>query len=226
MNASARKALADADVILWLVDISENPHIEDRLIAGLLKDYRSVIQVLNKIDLINGVDELENGRKKFHKLLPTAEQVLVSALKKTGFDSLRSGILAHFPQSPPYFPEDQVTDLYERDITADLIREAALYHLHDEIPHAIAIRVDEFKERKESGAYISATIFIERDSQKGIVIGKGGRMLKKIGTSARLAIEAMSGRRVFLDLHVKVKKNWRTDPAFLRQMGYSFTEKK
>jgi len=113
-----------------------------------------------------------------------------------------------------------VTDYYEREIAADLIREAALERLREEVPHAIAVRIDEYTERDESGAYIAATIFVEKDSQKGIVIGRDGSMLKAIGTDARRAIEAMSGRKVFLELRVKVNKNWRSNADFLRQMGY------
>ncbi len=221
MNAAAQEALIDADVVLWLVDISENPHAEDWIIAERLKGVQVVIQALNKIDLIKDTGALARKRSLYQELLPSAEQIMISAVEGTGFDSLRAGILAHLPEGPPFYPEDQITDLYEREIAADLIREAALDNLRDEIPHAIAVRIDEYKERDETGAFIAATIFVERDSQKGIVIGKQGIVLKSIGTVARKAIEAMSGRKVFLDLRVKVKKNWRTDPLFLKQMGYS-----
>ncbi|MDO9546242.1 MAG: GTPase Era [Pelolinea sp.] len=221
MNAVAMQALKDADLVLWLVDASDDPHTEDRLIAERLENIRPIIQVLNKTDLVNDVDDLEIKQKIFQKLLPSAEQVLISAAKKTGFEALQTAILTHLPIGMPFYPDDQITDIYEREIAADLIREAALNKLHDEIPHSIAVRIDEYKERNEIGAYITATIFVERDSQKGIVIGKQASMLKSIGTAARIAIESMSGRKVFLDLHVKVKKNWRTDPEFLKQMGYS-----
>ena len=221
MNAQAKGALKDADVILWLVDVSQNPHEEDRIIAERLKDDQEIIQVINKIDLIKDVDLITRRQEKFQKLLPSAEQIMISAVEGTGFEALRERILTYLPEGPPYYPEDQITDIYEREIAADLIREAALNNLHDEIPHAIAVRIDEYKERDQTGAFIAATIFLERDSQKGIVIGKKGTKLKAIGTAARIAIEAMSGRKVFLDLRVKVKKNWRTDPVFLKQMGYS-----
>ena len=221
MNATAQDALFDADVILWLVDISENPHAEDRIIAERLKGVQAVIQALNKIDLIKDADALAVKRGLFQELKPSAEQIMISAVEGTGFDALREGVLTYLPEGPPLYPEDQITDLYEREIAADLIREAALNNLRDEVPHAIAVRIDEYKERNETGAFIAATIFVERDSQKGIVIGKQGSVLKAIGTVARKAIEAMSGRKVFLDLRVKVKKNWRTDQAFLKQMGYS-----
>jgi len=221
MNATAQDALFDADVILWLVDISENPHAEDRIIAERLKGVQAVIQALNKIDLIKDADALAVKRGLFQELMPSAEQIMISAVEGTGFDDLREGVLTYLPEGPPLYPEDQITDLYEREIAADLIREAALNNLRDEVPHAIAVRIDEYKERNETGAFIAATIFVERDSQKGIVIGKQGSVLKAIGTVARKAIETMSGRKVFLDLRVKVKKNWRTDQAFLKQMGYS-----
>ena len=220
MNAVALEALTDTDLVLWLVDISDDPHAEDHLIAEQLKNINPIVQVLNKIDLI-GDDDLKNKQKIFQKLLPSATQVLISAVEKTGFEALSKAILLHLPEGLPFYPDDQITDMYEREIAADLIREAALIKLHDEIPHSIAVRIDEYKERNEIGAYITATIFVERDSQKGIVIGKQASMLKSIGTAARAAIESMSGRKVFLDLHVKVKKNWRTDPDFLKRMGYS-----
>ena len=226
MNITAQGALKDADVVLWLVDAHENPHSEDRMIAKILSDFQPVIQGMNKIDLISEADDLEKASRSYQKLLPSAEQILISAKSGAGFDALKDAITAYLSEGPPFYPDDQVTDLYERDIAADLIREAALKSLHDEIPHSIAVRIDEYRERDESGAFIAATIFIEKESQKGIVIGKQGRMLKRIGTTARIAVEAMSGRRVFLDLRVKVKKNWRTDPDFLKQMGYSFDQRK
>ncbi|MCD6577680.1 MAG: GTPase Era [Anaerolineaceae bacterium] len=221
MNAAAQSALIDADVVLWLVDVSENPHTEDRAIAEWLKGKQAVIQALNKIDLVKDAEALEHKKKLFQKLLPSVVQIMISALEGAGFDALRENILMVLPEGLPFYPEDQITDIYEREIAADLIREAALNNLHDEIPHAIAVRIDEYTERDATGAFIAATIFLERDSQKGIVIGRQGSKLKAIGTAARKAIEAMSGRKVFLDLRVKVKKNWRTDPAFLKQMGYS-----
>ena len=221
MNTAAQNALFDADMVLWLVDISENPHAEDRIIAERLKGVQAVIQALNKIDLIKDADALAEKRGLFKELLPSAEQIMISAVEGKGFDALREGVLTYLPEGPALYPEDQITDLYEREIAADLIREAALNNLRDEVPHAIAVRIDEYKERDDTGAFIAATIFVERDSQKGIVIGRQGSVLKAIGTVARKAIEAMSGRKVFLDLRVKVKKNWRTDRAFLKQMGYS-----
>jgi GTPase len=133
---------------------------------------------------------------------------------------LLSEILRHMPEGEPFYPPDQVTDLYERDIAADLIREAALIHLRDEVPHGVTVRIDEYTERNEHGAFIAATLFVERESHKPIVIGQGGEMLKKIGMTARQEIEKMSDRKVFLELRVKVRKNWRDDEKILRWFGY------
>jgi GTPase len=226
MNAVAQGALMDADLVLWLVDASDEPHTEDRLIAERLSNISPIIQVLNKIDLINSSEDLQRREEKFQALLPSKDQVQISASNTIGFDALLKAILSFIPVGMPFYPEDQVTDIYEREIAADLIREAALIKLHDEIPHSIAVRIDEYTERDDIGAYITATIFVERDSQKGIVIGKHASMLKSIGIAARQAIEAMSSRKVFLDLHVKVKKNWREDPDFLKRMGYSDSKDK
>ncbi len=124
------------------------------------------------------------------------------------------------PEGPPFFPEDQLTDLYEREIAADLIREAALILLRDEVPHGIAVRIDQYTERGEEGVYIEATLFLERETHKPIVIGKEGQMLKRIGIAARQEIEKMSGRKVYLQLKVKVRKNWRDDEKTLKSFGY------
>ena len=130
------------------------------------------------------------------------------------------------PLGPAEFPEDQLTDLYEREIAADLIREAALIALRDEVPHGVNVRIDEFKERSDEMVYIHATIFVERESQKGIVIGEGGKMLKRIGSAAREEIEAMGGRKVFLELRAKVEKDWRNREDVLRRFGYNLKKGK
>jgi len=226
MNALAEQALTEADVVVWLVDISQMPHSEDELITEKMANLDKlppVIQVLNKIDLVRQHDQ--NDRiKKYQDLFPAVEQVAVSALQGEGLDTLLLKIITLLPEGDPYYPSDQLTDYFERDIAADLIREAALDHLREEVPHAVAVRVDQYQERGEQGAMISATLFVEKESQKGIVIGKGGEMLKAIGTSARKAIEVMSGKKIFLELRVKVSKNWRTNSSFLRQMGYPDTD--
>jgi len=226
MNATALEALADADVVLWLVDISVSPQDEDVLIAERLARFSPVIQALNKCDQIADQWLIDQRKKEYRALLPVQKQIIISAKAQMALNTLRAEITQLLPIGLPFYPQEQVTDIYERDIAADLIREAALHHLRDEIPHAIAVRMDEYTEREDVGAYIKATIFVERESQKGIVIGRKGSMLKAIGTSARQEIEAMSARKVFLELRVKVRKNWRSDPAFLQQMGYSDLGKK
>ncbi len=223
LNEEARQALADADVVLFVVDGSQPPTAEDALVARHIRDLapqRPVLMALNKADLVPG-DRRSEQEALFQTLLPQAERLWISALTGEHLLSLRNRLFALLPEGPLYYDPDQVTDLYERDIAADLIREAALQHLRDEVPHSIAVRVDEYKERDNGVIYIAATLFVERESQKGIVIGRKGAMLKQIGITARQAIEAMTGRRVYLELRVKVRKNWRNDEAFLRQFGFA-----
>ena len=222
MNTIAQETLQEADVIVWIVDSSQPPSEEDEIIAAQLSKLRPapyVILALNKIDLLEG-DRLAKYEQQFLLLLKNARPMEISALSGFGLVELQAALVDEMPEGEPLYSADQVTDFFERQIASDLIREAALINLRDEVPHALAVRVDEYKEREEQGAYIAATLFIEKDSQKGIVIGRGGEMLKKIGTQARQSIEEMSGRKVFLELRVKVSKNWRNNPDVLRQMGF------
>lgn len=223
MNEVAAATLEDADVIVWLVDASQAPQEEDRLIAGRLEKFGDrlppVLLALNKIDLLPA-ENLPARSAEFQALRPRTELFALSAASGAGRDALLDRILSGLPAGQPFYDPDQVTDLYERDIAADLIREAALRHLRDEVPHGIAVRIDEYKERSEEQVYIGATLFVERESHKGIVIGQGAGMLKQIGTTARQEIEAMSGRRVYLELRVKVNKNWRDNPDALRLLGF------
>ncbi len=228
MNKSAVETLEDADLLLWLVDASVNPTEEDKIVSSRLKALKgspTVLLALNKIDLIPA-DILDKRQVDYLRLYEDAEPLRMSAAVGLGIDHLIERMTALLPEGAPFYDEDQVTDMYERDIAAELIREAALLHLRDEIPHAIAVRIDEFQERSETNAYIGATILVERDSQKGIVIGKGGEMLKQIGSTARSSIEEMSGRKIFLELRVKVNKNWRDDPFVLGLLGYATDKKK
>ena len=234
-NQEAEAALEGVNVILFMVDANVEPDDEDRRIASLLKKLRNapdLVLALNKIDLLPA-PALATRRTAYQALVPNATVYAISAARGDGREELLRALMARLPVRPPEFPADQVTDLYEREIAADLIREAALVYLREEVPHALAVRVDEFTERGGStlrqsqrgasltpGAFIAATLFVEHDSQKGIVIGEGGGMLKKIGAAARKEIEAMSGRKVFLQLRVKVAKDWRDDEAALRRFGY------
>jgi GTP-binding protein Era len=222
MNQEAIDTLEESDVILFLVDVSVPPHPEDELLVAALREVKRRVPTLlamNKMDLADH-ETLEMNRRAYEELIPHDEALTLSAVQGQNLDRLLERILAVLPQGEPFFPEGQVTDLYERDIAADLIREAALILLRDEVPHGIAIRVDQYTEREEHGAYIEATIFVEKESHKPIVIGQGGAMLKKIGSMARQEIEAMSGRKVFLRLRVKVRKNWRNDENILKRFGY------
>ena len=222
MNEEAVIALEDSDVAVFIVDGSVGPEPEDYLLADVLRQVGGnvpTILVLNKMDQVNP-DNQENYREVYQSLVPNAAIMEISALKGEGLDELLSAISIELPAHPPFYPPDQITDLYEREIAADLIREAALNILRDEVPHSIAIRIDEFTERENGNAYIEATLFVERDSQKGIVIGTGGKMIKNLGIEARKSIEEMSGRRVFLKMKVKVRKNWRNDEKSLRLFGF------
>ncbi len=223
MNQEAVESLKDADLILWLIDASSHLTAEDRLIAERLltiKKRPPVLICLSKADLI-GEDELLTRKKEALEVFGAEDMLAVSSLNQSGIDELRKKITSHLPFGEPFFDEDTITDYYERDIAAELIRESVLTYVRDEVPHCIAVRVDQYEERGEGAASIAATIFVERDSQKGIVIGQGGEMIKKIGIRARQEIENMSGRKVFLDLRAKVNKNWRNSPDALHLLGYA-----
>jgi GTP-binding protein Era len=222
MNSDAYEAIQDADVLLWLVDGSDQPTEEDRLIATRLSGLRKLPPTLlcvNKADLLSA--KAQTARlTEYQSLLPTAVLRTLSALRGAGRDELLAELFTLLPEGEAYYDEEQITDLYERDIAVDLIRESALMMLDEEIPHAMAVRIDEYKDRSEDMSYIAATLFVERESQKGIVIGKGGDMIKKIGAYARQQIEELVGHKVFLELRVKVSENWRNDPNALKRFGY------
>jgi len=222
MNNEAIQTLSESDLILFVVDASQPPSEEDQLLINTIRQLKitqPVILALNKIDLVRA-EELEPAQEVFIREMGQAIPIRISAMHKTNLDRLLKTILDYLHEGPPFFPEDQLTDLYERQLAADLIREAALNLLRDEVPHGIAVRIDQYLEREEHGAFIEATIFLERESHKPIVIGKNGQMLKKIGVAARQEIETMSGRKVFLQLKVKIRKNWRDDDKVLRQFDY------
>ncbi len=223
MNEIAQAALEEADVIVWLVEGNIMPTEEDEIIAEKLKALRKprpVLLALNKIDL-TPTEQVQEYETAYKALAPNAEILPISARNGVRVEDLLQRMIDLLPAGPAFYDPEQITDLYERDIAGDLIRESALMHLRDEVPHGIAVRMDEFTERNETGAYIVATLFVERESHKGIVIGHGGEMLKKIGSDARKAIEEMSGRKVYLELRVKVNKNWRNNPQALKLFGYT-----
>jgi len=222
MNQEAMEGLTDADLVLWLIDASLPLTNEDRLIAERLnsiKNLPNVLIVLSKSDLITE-DVLLERKKAALDLFPAQDMLTISSVTGIGLPELMKKVLGVLPFGEAYYDEDVITDYYERDIAAELIRESVLFFVRDEVPHCIAVRVDGYKEREEDKASIEATIFVERDSQKGILIGQGGEMIKKIGIRARQEIESMSGRNVFLDLRVKVNKNWRNSADALQLLGY------
>lgn len=229
LNQEAQESLEGVDVILWLVDASAKPTEEDKQIAALLgRTPRRIPLVLavNKIDLVQA-DRLPARLEAYQSLSNKEANVLsISATENQNLDRLQELLISLSPVRPPEYDEEQITDSYERDIAADLIREACLQRLRDEVPHGVGVRIDEFAERENGMLYIAATVFVERESQKGIVIGEGGKMLKQIGSAARKEIEDMGGRQVFLELRVKVLKDWRNDENAMRRLGYKISHKK
>jgi GTP-binding protein Era len=222
MNEEAISSLQDADVVLWLLAADEEFTAEDRLIAeklGTIRKVPPVLIALSKADTVNA-ETLEKRQKQAVELFPARNVLEISATQRKGLEELLQALLQYIPEGEPFFDEDTVTDYYEKEIAAELIRESALFFLRDEVPHCLAVRMDEYKERGDTGAFIEATFFVERESQKGIVIGQGGEMLKKIGTRGRQEIEKMSGRQIYLSLRVKVNKNWRNSPEALHLLGY------
>ncbi len=216
-------AIPDADLILFVADVSAQPREEDELIATLLQERagkRPVFLVLNKTDQLT-MEQTETRVEAYRALLPThADSIMVSALRGTHLDQLRERILARLPEGPRYYPGDQITDQTEHQIASELIREALLRHTQQEVPHAAAVLIEDYHEREDGLFYVSARIWVERESQKPIIIGKGGQRLKQIGTEARAELERFIGGRVYLDLWVKVRPSWRDHAARLRELGY------
>jgi GTP-binding protein Era len=223
MVETATRALPDADVVLFVVDVTQPASAEDMRIAEmiLLKGPGAIVLALNKMDLL-AAEPLEARTAEYGRLLEPSLAMPISATEGTNCDELLGAVVTYLPPGPRYFPPGQVTTQEERLIVAELIREQILQHLHQEVPHSVAVVVEEFKEREAHNiTYISANVFVERSTQKGIIIGSGGRQLRNIGQASRQEIERVLDRRVYLDLWVKVKKKWRKDEAELRRLGYA-----
>jgi GTP-binding protein Era len=222
MVKTSEAAVREADVALFLADISAPPSAEDRAFAAWMREQSAsppILLVLNKADAA-GAGERTARETAYRELLPGSIACVISARDSAGLPDLLDKIESLLPEGPPLFPEDEVTDWSERGIAEDLIREAALRNLRAEVPYGIAVRVEEYKERGERGAFIDAMVYVEREAHKAIVIGRRGSMLKKIGADARRKIEEMSGRRIFLQLRVKVLPGWRNREDELRRLGY------
>ncbi len=219
----AKAALEEADVVLFLTDVSEPVTSIDRQIAEQVKqvsDPTKVIHVINKADVVKNPDKFKELFEAHQALLPEADYVSTVATKGDNVPLLLEKITARLSEGPRFFPRDQVSDIPLRDICAEMIREQVLKHTEQEVPYSIAVEVNEFKQRKEGMIYIGATIYTEKDGQKGIIIGKGGKMLKQISTAARQEMEQFLNAKVFLEIWVKVLPNWRSDPEMLKRFGY------
>lgn len=220
MDRSITNTLKEVDAIFFVVDVTEKPGPGERFIMERLeKTKKPVILVLNKIDLVTK-EALLPIIAAYSKDREFAAVVPISALAEDNLDALLAEAKKHLPEGPAYYPEDMVTDQPERLIAAELVREKVLSLTRDEVPHSIAVDVDEMTTRPNNDVYIRATIYVERDSQKGIVIGHKGAMLKEIGRLARPDIEMMIGSKVYLDLWVKVRKDWRNRDAILKSLGF------
>lgn len=219
---TALSSIPDADLVLWVADVAARPTDEDRQVSELLGGRAAgvpVILALNKVDRLPP-EHVQENVDLYARLALGAPWALVSATRGDNVERLLDMIVAALPLGPRYYPAEQVTDQQERFMAAELVREQALHHLREEVPHALAVVVQEFKQRSADMTYISAVIYVERDSQKGILLGKGGQMLKAIGQDARQSIEALLETRVFLELWVKVRPKWRTSDEELRRLGY------
>jgi GTPase len=216
MVEMARQAFNDADLILWLIDVSEDPHPGDKYIAEMIgKSRPPVIVALNKMDAA-GVKEFQ----PYLEGLEPAEVHMISALNGDGVAPLVEALIQRMPEGPRYYPVDQISEVNMRFMASETIREKVMLYTEQEIPHAVAVEIQEYKEREDGTHYISAVIYVERDSQKGIIIGKGGEMIKRIGMEARQDLEMQLDAKVFVDLHVKVLKNWRSDQDLMKRLGY------
>jgi GTP-binding protein Era len=211
-------ALTDADLILYVTDVSDIVDREGQYIERIKKSGKPVIIAVNKIDLSNQ-EELEKIVETWHSMFPDSDIIPLSALKAFNLDFLLRCILEKLPEGPAYFPKDQLTDKYERFFASEIIREKILLHYQKEVPYSVEIEIESFKEEKKI-INIRAVIHVARDSQKGIIIGHKGQMLKMVGTEARIDMEDFFGKKVFLELYVKVSKEWRDKPLMLKRFGY------
>ena len=217
----AESTLKEGDVILWLVEPSTFIGAGERHIAEILGKVKTpVILVINKIDTVKNQDDILMYMDAYRKVCDFAEIVPVSALRNRNTEKMTDLIFKYLPYGPQYYDEDTVTDQPMRQIAAELIREKALRLLEEEIPHGIAVTIEAMTERKNGMFDIEANIVCERESHKGIIIGKGGSMLKKIGTAARIEIENLMGTRVNLQLWVKVRREWRDSELYMKNYGY------
>ncbi|MGM0602333.1 MAG: GTPase Era [Bacillota bacterium] len=219
MMDQAYKSLEGIDVIIFIVDGSTYWGRGDQQIFDQIKNSsKPVICVMNKIDKIKRKDILKKQKEYSQKT--SSEVIPISASEEQNLDSLLSEIFQHLPEGPQYYPDDMITDQIERFVFAEIIREKVFYLCREEVPYGVAVLVEEVKERNNEDYYIRANIYVEKKSHKGIIIGKNGSMLKKIGKNARKEIEDLLQTKVYLDLWVKILKDWREKENLLKRMGY------
>ena len=220
MMRVAKNTLSEIDAIMFMVNVNEDIGRGDEYIIEMLKNVKTpVFLVLNKIDLVHP-DALMPKIEKYKTYMDFTEIVPISALEGLNVDHFIDVLKDYLPEGPKYYPDDQISDHPEQFVVGEIIREKILHLTSEEIPHAIGVNVDRMIKESEERVRIEATIFVERDSQKGIVIGKGGKKLKEVGKRARRDIEMLLGSKVYLELWVKVQKDWRNKVNFIRQMGY------
>ncbi len=220
MMTSMRAAIDDADILALIVDISRKTHPVDIDLLSLNKEKKPVLLLLNKIDLIEK-KELLPIMDRYQSFYPFRAIIPISSKKKDGLDLVESAIYEQLPEHPPFYPDDILSEHPERFFVAEIIREHIFNYFQEEIPYSTEVQIEEFRERHKGKDFIAASIFVERRSQKGIIIGRGGSAIKTVSSAARQDIEEFLGRKVFLELLVKVNQNWRKDDGKLKQLGYT-----
>lgn len=219
MVKDARASLGDADIVLFVIEAFGLTE-EDELVGNILKGYKKpVFLLVNKVDItkkdeILPVIDTAQGMHQFQEVIP------VSATKGDNMDVLKQKLIDILPLGPQYYPEDQISDKQERYFVSEIVREKALRYLQEEVPHSVAVKIEEMVDRTPTLSYIKATVYVERDSQKKIIIGKDGQKIKEIGQEARKHLENFLGRKVYLELWAKVSKDWRKNPMVLKSLGY------
>ncbi|MCC6251950.1 MAG: GTPase Era [Bacteroidia bacterium] len=211
-------ALADADLLLFIVDVAGKEPVEEEVLKEINKSKTGLILILNKIDLVSSTD-LEEISKYWAGVFPQAEIIPISALEQFNIEYLKKRIVAQLPISPPYYDKEQLTDKPEKFFVSETIREKIFLNYEKEVPYNCEVYVESFKDSPEI-IKIRSIIFVSRDSQKGIIIGHKGAGLKRVGTQARIELEKFFGKKIFLELFVKVKKDWRNNNYMLKQFGY------
>lgn len=220
MMRVAKNTLSEIDAIMFMVNVNEEIGRGDEYIMEMLKNVKTpVFLVLNKIDLVHP-DALMPRIEQYQKYMNFTEIVPISALEGLNVDHFIDVLKTYLPEGPKYYPDDQISDHPEQFVVSEIIREKILHLTSEEIPHAIGVNVNRMIKENDERVRVEATIYVERDSQKGIVIGKGGKKLKEVGKRARHDIEMLLGSKVYLELWVKVQKDWRNKVNFIRQMGY------